>query len=485
MSLEAIRLENFRGFSDASIELKPLTVLLGANSSGKSSFGHALAAMAHAHSRDEGTLQASLTPHSDPAEWPVDLGTLDDLRTQGALGPVYIELVTSKGTVKWGFGLDSVKSETRDLIVSYIEWPKALEFSGTKPADTLPPPIPQLEEAKITIPTGNLVLHQGATAHLKNKSHRTFDRLNLQQWREVPGDTQTTVVLRGLILNTAMHAAGTSVELNNEVLNETRKIFDSLTYLRAIRNRPIRAYDESRIRSRQAIGYAGEKTALVLHKRGNEQLIVKLPPPIPNHSSEVTDLMDKAWEERSFTLNEAAGAWLQHLQLANSITTVQSEIDSSIHKVRITLPGQQSHDITEVGFGVSQVLPVLVAGLLQPKDSLFIVDLPEAHLHPRPQAELADFFCSLALSDRSVLVETHSEMFINQLRLRAEMTPGLMDKIAVYFIDPPENGRCSQPRPIDLSSEGELRWPAGFLQESWEIETRISSVREARRKAAK
>ena len=49
MNIRAIRLQNFRGFRDACIELKPLTVLLGPNSSGKSSFGQALAAMAHAH----------------------------------------------------------------------------------------------------------------------------------------------------------------------------------------------------------------------------------------------------------------------------------------------------------------------------------------------------------------------------------------------------------------------------------------------------
>jgi hypothetical protein len=123
MSLDAILLENFRGFRKASITLKPLTVLLGANSSGKSSFGSAIAAMAHAHDLYGNSSQATLTPkQNDPIEWPVDLGTLDDLRTHGASGPVYVEFSTSLGTVKWGFGLDSTKSENRDLLVSYIVW---------------------------------------------------------------------------------------------------------------------------------------------------------------------------------------------------------------------------------------------------------------------------------------------------------------------------------------------------------------------------
>jgi predicted ATPase len=62
MSLDEIRLENFRGYSNASIVLKPLTVLLGANSSGKSSFGNAMAAMAHTHYLHGSSSQANLTP---------------------------------------------------------------------------------------------------------------------------------------------------------------------------------------------------------------------------------------------------------------------------------------------------------------------------------------------------------------------------------------------------------------------------------------
>jgi predicted ATPase len=210
-----------------------------------------------------------------------------------------------------------------------------------------------------------------------------------------------------------------------------------------------------------------------------------LPPAIPESLGEVADLINRSWEERSTTLLQAVRIWLHRFRLADSIEAIQSKDDRSIHQVHVTLPGQREHDITEVGFGVSQVLPVLVAGLIQPKDSLFIVDLPEAHLHPKPQAELADFFCALALSDRSVLVETHSEMFINQLRLRAEVTPGLMEKIAVYFIDSPIDGFCCQPRRVEFGVEGEMRWPVGFMQEALDIETMISAVRAAKRRSAR
>src|SRR5882724_833543 len=109
MSVSAIRLRNFRGFKDAgeasaTIDLKPLTVLLGPNSAGKSSFGHALTAMAHAHRYYASGPQASLTPPSGEEDsWPVDLGLTSDLRTVGAEGPIRIGLETSGGFLELGF----------------------------------------------------------------------------------------------------------------------------------------------------------------------------------------------------------------------------------------------------------------------------------------------------------------------------------------------------------------------------------------------
>jgi predicted ATPase len=212
-----------------------------------------------------------------------------------------------------------------------------------------------------------------------------------------------------------------------------------------------------------------------------ETQTILLPPTIPPSSGEMGAALDRDWGEQNSSLIDALSFWLKHLKLAESVNAVPAKNDPAILQIRVTLFNEQWHDITEVGFGLSQVLPVLVAGLLQPRQGLFIVDLPEAHLHPRPQAELADFFCSIALTDRRVLVETHSDMFVNQLRLRAEMTPELRDKIAVYFVDPPVHGCCRPPRPIELSLEGELRWPPDFMQEAWEIETKISAAQEARR----
>src|SRR5665647_131346 len=122
MNIKAIRLKNFRGFRDARIELKPLTVLIGPNSAGKSSFGQALAALAHVHKTYASTPQASLTPppNDNVDYWPVDLGNTRDLRTEGTEGPVKIEFETTGGSVELGFG---GMLHTDALLLSYITIP--------------------------------------------------------------------------------------------------------------------------------------------------------------------------------------------------------------------------------------------------------------------------------------------------------------------------------------------------------------------------
>src|ERR1700738_3104621 len=137
MSVRAIRLLNFRGFQDARIELKPLTVLLGPNSAGKSAFGHALAAMAHVHKLYSSTPQASLTPPpgADVDTWPVDLGETSDLRTEGAEGPVRIGLETTRGGLV-ELGVGGLDPYSPKLLMSYARLPSGGQ-SAPEGAQTL------------------------------------------------------------------------------------------------------------------------------------------------------------------------------------------------------------------------------------------------------------------------------------------------------------------------------------------------------------
>ncbi len=477
MSLKAIRLRNFRGFPDAPLELKRLTVLLGPNSSGKSSFGHALAAMTHAHRYYRGTPQATLTPRqNDAKDWPVDLGELNDLRTTGAKGPVTIELTTSVGLIKLGFGVDSMPG----LVPSYFAIP---QFADKERASTTS------RKSRLKIGREKDAL-PGATTHFPQDRESTLlvdrpeielRRINQAQWEE--GGVPSVVILEGLLPRGFAHEGGTSRPVNRDALDELESLFDNLTYLRATRQRPLRAYPNG-VGDHQKIGYEGEWVATIL--QDETKVAYAILPELRLDAKQLSKNAEKVSIRRE-PLPNAVRGWLRHLGLAQSVDSVKiNNDDRSPVKLLATLPAQEPHNLTEVGLGVSQVLPVITAGLLQTEASLFVVDLPEAHLHPKPQGELADFFCSLALSGRYALVETHSEMFFHRLRLRAEMIPDLRKEIAVYFLDGCKDDRgCKPPRPVGLGLDEEPQWPVGFFQEGWDTEVQISSLRRARKIQAK
>jgi predicted ATPase len=476
MSMSTVRLQNFRGFQDASIDLKPLTVLFGPNSAGKSSFGHALAAIAHAHRSFAGTPQATLTPRrDDAAAWPVDLGSTRDLRTQGAQGPVKIGLKSVEGWIELGFGSDSIL----ELLPTYIKHPKGFQDDAT--SGTIPSTSSKLTLLPGSVPLAETGFGEEGRSEQNDQSHYyELERINERQWQQ--GGKPVIVILDGLVLKAATHESGTANLLSGKSQTDLRVFLENLSYLRATRKRPSRIY-EAGIGKPQPIGYAGEWTATLLNRRGADPVTYANLPAVPQTFEGAKQLLGVSVAEDKSTLVEAVRTWLRRLGLARSLASERIKENLDLLEIIAMLDDQKAHNLAEIGFGVSQVLPILTAGLLQPKDSLFIVDLPEAHLHPRPQSDLADFFCSLALSDRNCLVETHSEMFFHRLRLRVAMQPELLDKIAVYFIDQPKDGLCCPPRKVGLAYSDEPTWPSGFFQEGWDTETQINFVRQARRGA--
>ncbi len=94
-------------------------------------------------------------------------------------------------------------------------------------------------------------------------------------------------------------------------------------------------------------------------------------------------------------------------------------------------------NLIDVGYGVSQVLPLLV-DLLEPDGaSLFLVQQPEVHLHPSAQAALASLFCTIAASGRQLIVETHSEYIIDRVRMdiRDGATELKPDDVSLLFFE--------------------------------------------------
>ena len=171
-----------------------------------------------------------------------------------------------------------------------------------------------------------------------------------------------------------------------------------IKYLGPLRKAPQVLYDP-RLRDLD-LGLSGEYTAAILHANSAHQVV-----PISAQESDQVNLQSEVnlWLNRFGLAKEARLADHGRLGIGLKITPVGS---------------QQTIDLTSVGVGVSQVLPVIVVCLLADPGELVILEQPELHLHPALQQKLGDFLLDCANSGRQLLVETHSEHLVNRVRRR-------------------------------------------------------------------
>ena len=123
---------------------------------------------------------------------------------------------------------------------------------------------------------------------------------------------------------------------------------------------------------------------------------------------------------------------------------------------------------TNVGFGLTYVLPIFVAALTLKQDGLLIVENPEAHLHPRGQAMMGKFLSRVAASGVQVIVETHSDHLLNGIRVAAKN--GLVDPsdVALHFFQKAAGSQSTTIVSPVMDKDGRLdQWPEGFFDE-WE-----------------
>ena len=118
---------------------------------------------------------------------------------------------------------------------------------------------------------------------------------------------------------------------------------------------------------------------------------------------------------------------------------------------------------TNVGFGLSYVLPVVLALLSEP-GSLCLIENPEAHLHPRGQTRLAELAVLAASAGVQVLIETHSDHFLDGVRIGVRNGLIAPSNVAIHYFERGSGG-ATVSSPV-LDEDGRLsRWPAGFFDQ--------------------
>lgn len=234
---------------------------------------------------------------------------------------------------------------------------------------------------------------------------------------------------------------------------------NNVRYLGPLRDEPKPLYPLAGSTDPSDVGLRGEHTAAVLHTHKNTTISY-----IP--CSRFSDSPESKKEKTDTELANAVNDWLNYMGVGKKFSTFDS--GKLGHELKITTSGTNlEHDLTQVGVGVSQVVPILVLALLAPTESTLIFEQPELHLHPKIQSRLADFFYSMTLLGKQCIVETHSEYLINRLRYlsASEEDSKVSENTIIYFVEKPENKSIY--RQIRIDELGSLdAWPDGFFDES-------------------
>lgn len=244
----------------------------------------------------------------------------------------------------------------------------------------------------------------------------------------------------------------------DQVRVAVQRIFSRTSYIGPLREEPRDFYfqDDDLI---EHIGNKGENAAYILAK----------------HAKDLTQYLVLKKSIRGFsklsphvgTLEEAVNYWMCEIfRLGKKIKVETSKGNRYFYSVLLTGMDGAKVPINHVGFGVSQIFPVLVEGLRKTNfKRIIILEQPEIHLHPRVQSFFFDFISSVT-ENASFLIETHSDHFITRLRLRIaeDDADDLLKSINLTFVEPSPLG--VDYKRLEFNEIGSLDcWPDGFFDQ--------------------
>ncbi len=143
----------------------------------------------------------------------------------------------------------------------------------------------------------------------------------------------------------------------------------------------------------------------------------------------------------------------------------------SFDTIKSTTSKTRNFEATNVGFGLSYVMPILVAILSAQKDALIIIENPEAHLHPNGIAKLTELICLAAEAGIQIIIETHSDHVINGIlvqckRFEVEEKGINKNHVSIYHFYRDETEHCTKTTKINIEEGGRVRYtPKGFFDQ--------------------
>ena len=405
MTLESVILKNYRCFhEEQTARLAPLTLLVGENSTGKTSFLALLRALWDVAFRE-------VAP--DFREPPYDLGSFEDIVHDGSSRREANELFTA------GFECRVAQLTGRNIQFRY----------AFKERQAIPFPVLRRLTAD----------HEWLEADLE-ESEKPVLRFGAgtRQWERYP---DTSIVSAFNTTNSSQMASlfylcvvsgihRDSEKLDDEVRSE-ESLWNRLMHLAGLTSQAYRghsSYAGAPVRSRPRRTY--DPARPYRDPEGEN---------IPSYLANMSRQNVSEWGTLKTNLEEFGrdSGLFDEIHIDSLGNTTGSPFQVQIRK-RLRNTQGNKRNLIDVGYGVSQALPV-VTELLNPEPPpLFLLQQPEVHLHPSAQASLGGLFCSIASRDRQLVVETHSDFILDRILLdiRDKKTNLTADDVSILYFEP-------------------------------------------------
>lgn len=221
-----------------------------------------------------------------------------------------------------------------------------------------------------------------------------------------------------------------------------------LTYITAERVGPRESYRLKDPSATQVVGPRGENAIGLLYQKRDD--------PVP----------------KSLSLESAAPKLLNQVEARMKVffpgtsLTIQPVPQANMVTLGLTNSGETGfHRPINVGFGLTQVLPIIVAALAANKGDLLLIENPEVHLHPAGQALMGQFLTEVAAAGVQVLTESHSDHVLNGIRRSVKAEKLSAEKVAIHFFKPRNANGEQVTSPILDAIGGIDYWPDGFFDQ--------------------
>jgi predicted ATPase len=438
--LKQLRIQNFKGWQDTkSIRMAPLTLFFGANSSGKSSLGQFL--MMLKQTVESPDRKAVLYPGGKNSA--VQLGSYQEM--------VFHRDPKNKISFdyKWDFQ-DVLK--IKDPISSQVFSGNTLLFEaevglGDKDQHSL-----GLEHLKYQLIDDEMeeVLSVGLERASGSKSNYKVEanKYSLVRQRGRVWSLKGPVRFYGFLDEVIFYHQ--NADFIQELNLRHEKLFRSLCYLGPLRTKVERLYSWTGIEP-ESVGYAGENTvAAILAARSRK--------------------ISLGYKRPAKPFEEIIALKLKEMGLIEEFKVNPISEQRQEYEVKVRTKGSIDWvDLPDVGFGISQVLPVLVQCFYAPQGSIILMEQPEIHLHPNAQSALADVMIDVINSRENgearniqLIIETHSEHFLRRLQRRIAEDVVSQEKVSAYFANITKTPATLEPLQLDIF--GNIRnWPENFF----------------------